>query len=137
MTQGAGLRIRRGTRTHLQAVTRVAEMAAGEGVLPPGWELGRIGEQLQVADEVLVALRHGQVIGFLTLEDAGRDVLISAVVVLSNFRGRGVGTALLQAARTELTREGRALSANAPNERVARFLERSGIAPLGEETNRR
>jgi len=48
-----------------------------------------------------------------------------------------VGTALLQAARAELTRDGRALSANAPDERVARFLERSGIAPLGEETNRR
>lgn len=137
MAQGPGLRIRRGTKTHLQAVTRIAEAAAGEGVLPPGWESEKIGERLQAADEVLVALRHGQPIGFLTLEDAGGDVVVSAVAVLASFRGRGVGTALLEAARTQLVGEGRATVAHAPDERVVRFLERSGITPLETETSRR
>lgn len=135
MTQGAGLRIRQGTRSHLQAVTRIAEVAALEGVLPLGWEHGRIGEQLEAADELLVALRHSQVIAFLALEKAGKDALISAVAVLPNFRNRGVATALLQAARSRLAEEGRALAAHAPDERVASFLERSGIAPLEEETS--
>lgn len=131
MAQGAGLKIRRGTRTHLHAVTRIAQAAAGEGALPTRWEEGRIEEQLEAADELLVALRHGQVIGFLALEKAGEDALISAVAVLPNFRDRGVGAALLQAARSRLAEEGRALATHAPNERVPRFVEGTGIGPHG------
>jgi ribosomal protein S18 acetylase RimI-like enzyme len=116
-------------------VTQIAQAAVGEGTLPPGWQEGRIEEQLESAGELLVALRFGQVVGFLALEDAGQDAVISAVAVLPTFRGRGVGTALLQAARSRLIEEGRGLSARAPDEYVARFLERSEIAVFGEKVS--
>lgn len=137
MVQAAGLRIRRGTSTHLHGVTRIAQAAAAEGALPRGWEEGGIEEQLEAADELLVALRHGQVIGFLAMQQPGKDAVVSAVAVLPTYRGRGVGTALLQAALNRLGGEGRPLTAHAPDERVARFLERSGVTPLGKETSRR
>jgi len=116
-------------------VARVAAEAVREGALPPGWGKDGIGERLEASTLLLVALRHGQVIGFLSLQGADGAAAVAAVAVLPAFRGRGVGTALLDAARAELAPEGRPLIAEAGDERVARFFKRCGVLLTTSEGN--
>lgn len=95
--------------------------------------------QLIVAGDVYVARVGGRVVGFVSVhvetgaydQDATRGV-VDNVYVRPEFRGRGVGLRLLDAAETALVEDGAsvlAISALADNDGARRLYESRGYSP--------
>lgn len=90
----------------------------------------------QVTDGLLVARAGGRIVGFasVSLERGSLELeatrgLLSNVYVVPAYRGRGVGTALLEAAEAELADRGAEvviLEVMARNEAARRFYDRHG-----------
>jgi ribosomal protein S18 acetylase RimI-like enzyme len=90
----------------------------------------------RVADGLLVARLEGSIVGFASssIERGSLELdttrgLLSNVYVEPAFRGRGIGTALLEAAEASLARQGAdvmVLEVMADNEAARRFYRRQG-----------
>jgi len=92
-----------------------------------------------VADELLVAVERGELLGFVMFtvqtSDFTQDTtrgLVRNIYVAPEHRSQGVGTALLGAAEEELTDRGvehLVLEVMADNEAARRFYRRHGYSP--------
>jgi ribosomal protein S18 acetylase RimI-like enzyme len=80
-----------------------------------------------------VVLVDGQPAGRLTLHRGPRDLRIVDIALLPGFRGRGVGTRLLQPLFDEATAHGQLVSIHVEQDNPAlRLYLRLGFRPVGE-----
>jgi N-acetylglutamate synthase-like GNAT family acetyltransferase len=85
----------------------------------------------------LVAYFGDAPVGAVAIEARVDAALIRSLIVTDAMRGRGIGAALISAARTAAhTRGARILYAIAPDDGAARFLAGRGFAPIAIETLR-
>lgn len=89
-------------------------------------------------DGLLIAAENGRVIGFVGYGDRGGEAPnvgeIFALYVLSDWYGKGVGRALMDAALEKLsTYPSVCLWVLKENRRAIRFYEKCGFAPDGQE----
>jgi N-acetylglutamate synthase-like GNAT family acetyltransferase len=78
----------------------------------------------------LIAYIGEEVAGVVGIEARVDAALIRSLLVIERMRRRGIGAALISAARTAAhTRGARSLYAHAPRDDPAHYLERFGFAP--------
>jgi len=84
-------------------------------------------------DGFIVARREGRVVGYVLAIRRGRDALIMSIAVLSEFKRKGVGTALMKAALAQLARFERVfLQVDVANEAAINFYRKFGFAETGK-----
>ncbi len=116
----------------VRSITPLEFEAARELLLAAGWErgVGSAGEFALLVSRsqlALVAVEHGQVIGFLrALTDGIANGYISMLVVAEHHRGKGVGLALVREAMGDNTSMTWVL--RAARDGVSGFYERLGFS---------
>ncbi|MFX0079626.1 MAG: GNAT family N-acetyltransferase [Candidatus Hermodarchaeota archaeon] len=86
------------------------------------------------ANRLWVAEHKSQVIGLVGLETRDEELFVEPLVVASDYRGKGVGSQLLEKAKLEAKQQGaKSLSVRpvARNQRVIQFLFKQGFQTLG------
>ena len=86
------------------------------------------------AERLWVAELKSKVIGLVGLETRDEELFIEPLVVASDYRGKGIGSQLLERAKLEAKQQGaKSLSVRpvARNQRVIQFLFKQGFQTLG------
>ena len=110
-----------------------SHMEAAASPMPSPADLRRrIDDELTAGWALYLAERGDRLIGMLALKP--REAVLDQIFVLPGEQGKGVGTALLRAAKEALP-AGFTLRMAAANRGAARFYERSGLQPIGEGTH--
>ncbi|MBF6568402.1 MAG: GNAT family N-acetyltransferase [Candidatus Binataceae bacterium] len=82
----------------------------------------------------LIAYDGDEPAGAIGIESRVDAALMRSLIVVERLRGRGIGAALIAAARTAAhTRGARRLYAIAPDDRARNYLARFGFAPVAQE----
>jgi ribosomal protein S18 acetylase RimI-like enzyme len=149
------VRIRRATDTDEGAVLALADrlcegVAAwrdSEAVLQAvrGWVRSSLDTREDTGHAVLVAEVDGAVVGFVTVSPSRhwsgeRDASIGELVVAPEAEGRGVGSALVEAAISYARESGEgriSVSTGAANERARQLYARLGFEPEDVSLSRR
>jgi GNAT superfamily N-acetyltransferase len=133
-----GVQIRIMAETDYQAVFRLYRQLNGKNSLVGEANFARIFSAfLQATDrEAFVAVLHNQVIGFVTLyyldvwHYCGRLASIQELLVTEEFRGRGVGRALLEFVKQRVKEQqclGLEIATDIWQSRVKTFYQKCGL----------
>jgi ribosomal protein S18 acetylase RimI-like enzyme len=133
-----GVQIRRLAETDYQAVFRIHRQVNGKTVLTDETDFARIfkGFLTDADREAYVAVLYNRVIGFVTLyyldvwHYYGRIASIQELLVTEEFRGRGVGRALLEFVRQRVKEQqcrGLEVATDLWQSRARNFYQRCGL----------
>jgi putative acetyltransferase len=95
------------------------------------WWRARWRDEMVPVASIIVAERHGELIGFVTIDPTG---YLDQLVVSPEHWGAGLADALVDEAK-RLSPAGVTLKVNADNFRAIRFYERNGFVDAGEDSN--
>jgi putative acetyltransferase len=96
------------------------------------WWRQRWRDELLLTATVVVAERHGELVGFVTVDPS--TAYLDQIVVAPEAWRSGVAEALLERARA-LSPSGLALHVNKDNARAVRFYEKHGFVIQGDDVN--
>ncbi len=121
----------------LSLLSQLLEVAHGEGDIPPSQVEDNLSQILDnPAYLILLAEEEGNIVGLInvhfrnTLFHPGPSALIDELVVDTRFRGRGIGTALIESAIEEAKRRGCVeieISTESDNTSAIEFYKKRGF----------